>query len=163
MNEQKSVKDYGHCILRIWVCIIFICGETWNNYINFGGYIDLNLECLEITEGQLCAIIHWAPGSWRWDYHTFFTLILLMWRIWWANDASKCQMGLNSAFKVLNIAHQMPTTAPHSRRHRTWTCHGICYICEKCALLLEDTCSRYSGMRVSRVALVQTYFEHEWN
>jgi len=34
----------------------------------------------------------------RWDS----TLILLMWRIWWApNNASKWQMGFNSAFKGL--------------------------------------------------------------
>jgi len=32
----------------------------------------------------------------------YLTLILLMWRIWWApNNASKWQMGFNSAFKVL--------------------------------------------------------------
>jgi len=31
------------------------------------------------------------------------TLILLTWRIWWApNNASKWQMGFNSAFKGLN-------------------------------------------------------------
>jgi hypothetical protein len=29
------------------------------------------------------------------------TLILLMWRIWWANNTSKWQMGFNSAFKGL--------------------------------------------------------------
>jgi len=30
------------------------------------------------------------------------TLILLMWRIWWApNNASRWQMGFNSAFKGL--------------------------------------------------------------
>jgi hypothetical protein len=31
------------------------------------------------------------------------TLILLKWRIWWANNASKWQMGFNSAFKELII------------------------------------------------------------
>ena len=30
------------------------------------------------------------------------TLILLIWRIWWANNASKWQMGFNSAFKGLS-------------------------------------------------------------
>ena len=30
------------------------------------------------------------------------TLILLMWRIWWANNVSKWQTGFNSAFKGLN-------------------------------------------------------------
>jgi len=29
------------------------------------------------------------------------TLILLTWRKWWANNASKYQMGFNSGFKVL--------------------------------------------------------------
>jgi ABC-type Fe3+ transport system permease subunit len=29
------------------------------------------------------------------------TLILLTWRMWWANNASKWKMGFNSAFKVL--------------------------------------------------------------
>ena len=35
---------------------------------------------------------------------TLLTLILLMWRIWWApNNASRWQMGFNSAFKVLKF------------------------------------------------------------
>jgi len=34
----------------------------------------------------------------------FLTFILLMWRIWWAlNNASKWQMGFNSAFKGLTL------------------------------------------------------------
>jgi len=36
--------------------------------------------------------------------HVRLTLILLTWRIWWAaNNASKWQVGLNSAFKGLTI------------------------------------------------------------
>jgi hypothetical protein len=31
------------------------------------------------------------------------TLILLTWRLWWANNAWKLQMGFNSAFKELNL------------------------------------------------------------
>ena len=35
-------------------------------------------------------------------YNMILTLILLTWRIWWApNNASKWQMGFNSAFKGL--------------------------------------------------------------
>jgi len=35
-------------------------------------------------------------------YMAVLTLILLTWRIWWApNNASKWQMGFNSAFKGL--------------------------------------------------------------
>jgi len=34
----------------------------------------------------------------------FLILILLTWRIWWApNNASKWQMGFNSAFQKLNV------------------------------------------------------------
>jgi hypothetical protein len=28
MNEQQSVEDYGHCIIRIRMCVIFIFGES---------------------------------------------------------------------------------------------------------------------------------------
>ena len=36
--------------------------------------------------------------------HAFLTLILVTWRIWWApNNASKWQMGFNSAFKSLTL------------------------------------------------------------
>jgi hypothetical protein len=41
---------------------------------------------------------------------TSLTLILLMWRIWWApNNASKWQMGFNSGFKGLT---KVPTAVP---------------------------------------------------
>ena len=36
------------------------------------------------------------------DFRTYcLTLILITWRIWWANNARKWQMGFNSAFKGL--------------------------------------------------------------
>jgi len=36
------------------------------------------------------------------------TLILPTWRIWWAsNNASKWQMGCNSAFKALSFPHRI--------------------------------------------------------
>jgi len=39
---------------------------------------------------------------------TILTLILLMWRIWWTpNNATKWQMGFNSAFQVLNHEHSV--------------------------------------------------------
>jgi hypothetical protein len=42
--------------------------------------------------------------SWMNVTLTILTLILLTWRIWWApNNASKWQMGLNSAFKGLKL------------------------------------------------------------
>ena len=58
----------------------------------------------------------WAPEQWKNLNHTIFcvaahssvallTLKLLTWKIWWApNNASRLQMGFNSAFKGLIIA-----------------------------------------------------------
>ena len=41
--------------------------------------------------------------KWPVTRRNMLTFSLLMWRIWWApNNASKWQMGFNSAFKVLN-------------------------------------------------------------
>lgn len=59
---------------RVWFLFVEkLEATTWT----FGNYIDLNLECLEITEGQQCAIIHLAPGSWRWDHiHILFCIVL---------------------------------------------------------------------------------------
>ena len=42
------------------------------------------------------------PANGRCDLIRRLAVILLTWRIWWApNNASKWQMGINSAFKVL--------------------------------------------------------------
>jgi hypothetical protein len=42
------------------------------------------------------------------DHPSTLTLILLTWRIWGAsNNASRWQMGFNSAFTGLNIVHQI--------------------------------------------------------
>ena len=52
------------------------------------------------------------------------TIILLTWRKWWANNASKQQMGFNSGFKGLN-----PYFCPfcffpqaHNRNTSSWNC-----------------------------------------
>jgi len=45
---------------------------------------------------------------------TTLTLILPMWRIWWANIASRWQMGFNSAFKGLRKKH------PNHIKPRRW-------------------------------------------
>jgi len=43
---------------------------------------------------------HRTSHKWTSSYATTLTLILLTWRIWWApNNASKWQIGFNSAFK----------------------------------------------------------------
>jgi len=65
------------------------------------------------------------PANGRWDLNltrlwewmnqplstaTALTLILPTWRIWWAPNANKWQMGFNSAFKGLNSASSQPST-----------------------------------------------------
>jgi len=46
------------------------------------------------------------PADGRGDLTRCLTLILLTWRIWWdSNNASRWQMGFNSAFKGLNNQH----------------------------------------------------------
>ena len=48
-----------------------------------------------------CSRNHFISEEYKTDNH--LTLILLTWRIWWAaNNASKWQMGFNSAFKGLS-------------------------------------------------------------
>jgi hypothetical protein len=81
-----------------------ICSEMLENYVirnkNFDVYIPLHIVGLPHYRGsglvRRCtvqvAIVRRRP----------LTLILLTWRIWWApNEASKWQMGFNSAFKGL--------------------------------------------------------------
>jgi len=65
---------------------------------------------------------HWSIPWTRWNQSTFsycilysfsLTFYLLTWKIWWApNNASKGQMGFNSAFKGLIISsHLRPETS----------------------------------------------------
>jgi hypothetical protein len=42
------------------------------------------------------------------EWAAALTLILLTWRIWWANNTSIWQMGFNSAFIGLNPGTQPP-------------------------------------------------------
>ena len=52
---------------------------------------------------------HYHPVSFK----SILTLILLTWRIWWAhNNASKWQMGFNSAFKGLILSSHLCTHFP---------------------------------------------------
>jgi hypothetical protein len=54
------------------------------------------MHCLAVNDP------HWLNNNLY--FLVILTLILLTWRIWWAhNNASKWQMGFNSAFKGLRI------------------------------------------------------------
>jgi len=67
---------------------------------------------MQIAQERNCLLTF--TRLWRWTSHSMreiifqntsvnlLTLILLTWRIWWApNNASRWQMGFNSAFKGL--------------------------------------------------------------
>ena len=55
-------------------------------------------ECLALRSVSICRD--------SWAKCLYLTLILLTWRIWWApNNASRWQMGFNSAFKGLTILY----------------------------------------------------------
>ena len=72
---------------------------------------------------------------------TKLTLMLLTWRIWWApNNASKWQVGFNSAFKGLNLIL--------SRRSRNKVCH-------------TDRCRRFKFSGISRPVDVSSYRRFE--
>jgi len=55
--------------------------------------------------------------SWKDNISRFLTLNPLTWKIWWApNNASKWQVGFNSAFKGLNkLLYEVPGLAPTIR------------------------------------------------
>ena len=68
------------------------------------------------------------------------TLILLMWRIWWApNNASKWQMGFNSAFKGLSKANTEVNirNTKHLRHVTPFEENGTCWLAPRhCVFIL---------------------------
>ena len=72
---------------------------------------------------SLLRAIHFATS--QTPSFCYLTIILLTWRIWWApNNASKWQMGFNSAFKGLNNHTKLifPSTTSYSK----WSlCFGL--------------------------------------
>ena len=64
-------------------------------YVTFS-YFSINVRRFN-TNGSMHSFVS------NWDPHYFpLTLTPLTWRIWWANNASRWQMGFNSVFKGLN-------------------------------------------------------------
>jgi len=61
------------------------------------------LWCVVVCDLETSTIF--APYIYIYDFSSLrvndLTIILLTWRIYWANNASKYQMGFNSGFKVL--------------------------------------------------------------
>ena len=58
------------------------------------------------------------------------TLILLKWRIWWAsNNASKWQIGFNSAFKrLIKLARSSKTHYQHNVKILNWVMFESCHL-----------------------------------
>jgi len=91
--EVDSFYRYVNCI---WSSL-FVLLATWNK----------SIEVSELLEAFCCVwgshtLLVKYPLSFGMNCLLYLTLILLMWRIWWApNNASKWQMGFNLAFKGL--------------------------------------------------------------
>jgi len=73
--------------------------------------------------GQQSSMVQIRNTPWnkcKWCCHNL-TFILLMWRIWWdPNNASKWQMGFNSAFKGLNMAVTKTEHIKSKTQTRVW-------------------------------------------
>jgi len=83
---------------------------SWNIY----SLVDPELNAHEITRKKLYTLkflnIIQLLNSVILVIKYYLTLNLLMWRIWWApNNASKWQVGFNSAFKELATHHAQGT------------------------------------------------------
>jgi hypothetical protein len=102
-------------LLRSWVRIppwawIFVCCEC--RVLSGRGLCDELITRPEESY-RLCCIVVCDLETWRigapyiYDIRSLrvndLTLILLTWRKWWANNASKLQMGFNWAFKGLKL------------------------------------------------------------
>jgi hypothetical protein len=89
---------------------IFVCCEC--RVLSGRGLCDELITHLEESY-RLCCVVVCDLETWRigapyiYDIRSLMvndlTLILLTWRKWWANNASKQQMGFNSGFKGLNL------------------------------------------------------------
>jgi len=104
-----NVMVFQEALLR-WYCTL--CNEyIWDRMISW-----------KISTGLLYAIFgNISLGLWmgRRDVEAvvaYLTLVLLTWRIWWANNASKWQTGFNSAFKGLNICCLSPLKTEWNRK-----------------------------------------------
>ena len=88
-------------------------------------------------------VLSWSP----------LTLILLTWRIWWApNNASKWQMGFNSAFKGLNQSGLRVKT-----RYTRWCLSNVYWIVHHCNSWgmknqLDVTCYLFNLLRAQHVS-----------
>ena len=81
--------------------IIAVCSQIHTKHINT--LCGQNVELLNVK-----LAVHIVTTGGTYSDHWALTLILLTWRIWWApNNASRWQMGFNSAFKGLMCYHAL--------------------------------------------------------
>jgi hypothetical protein len=98
----EQICWYNIWILLVHITVFFIfkwtypmCAANWHGHPRDYQCHYTSLFFLYANQFQYC-----------------LTLILLMWRIWWApNNARKWQMGFNSAFKGLNSLHSVVCTS----------------------------------------------------
>jgi len=93
---MSNVTNHWH--LRI--CTTVLCECAWT-VINIHVFFVPKILTIQSSFQQVMSQTEYALCCCWWHY-SWLTLILLTWRIWWApNNASKWQMGFNSAFKGL--------------------------------------------------------------
>ena len=91
-----------------FVKLVHLVGFITNKSVTMHGHINVKKKFPVIIIHHPRAVSRWSnfyrsrPSWFLIDNIPQLTLILLTWRIWWApNNASKWQMGINSAFRRL--------------------------------------------------------------
>ena len=96
IREFEKREMFYYIVVHFWCCFL---SRVEEKVIEFSASI-----CC--SSSTICWLLGRRSVIFTKQFHAaqlFLTLILLTWRICWAlNNASKCQMGFNSAFKGLN-------------------------------------------------------------
>ena len=126
--QRWADKFCLHCNIFIYIRHIWIKPVLCSRMVSLPPHFTLNLQMLTVLT-QFTS--KWKSFSdVRFKQRAvieFLTLILLAWKIWWApNNASKWQMGFNSAFKGLTEG-KVPPIESQTNASRLWW--SVCW-CE---------------------------------
>ena len=106
----------SYCCCCCFFLIVLTIYATYNVISHVKYVCTLILVLSKVcVQGTICCfllfldfVLSWYVDKWFWDCFScpqLLTLILLMWRIWWAsNNSSRWQMGFNSVFKGLMLS-----------------------------------------------------------
>jgi len=114
-HQPLHFKSAPGTKIYMWSCLVCVGLRTDPSVRRLLNYVfnplnaELNPICHLLSLLGAHHILHVSrirvntPTKYTHNKRYALTLILLTWRIWWANNASKWQMGFNSAFKGLII------------------------------------------------------------